>query len=259
MKHAGISKSRKTRSTFFSLSAGMLTTKGRDETDEGLDKKLSLHYYSRMQFIKNLLPRLAKAGAVTEESSPAKSGLRSKSASVVSVLEAGGEGPLNLDDLSLKSTYSLRNAAKHAITMTSLSMQELAASHPEVSFVHAYPRVVKTGLMRGFGTVTRVAMNAMLVLAKPWLVPLSESGDRHLYAALARGSHRGASTGGGDVVPGADGVKGIGAYLLRWDGSAARNQKLLQEYRQNDTGKLVWEHTVGVFESICGKDGVSQD
>ncbi|KAJ5125248.1 hypothetical protein N7526_007425 [Penicillium atrosanguineum] len=224
------------------LSAGMLTTKGRDETDEGLDKKLSLHYYSRMRFIKNLLPQLTKAGTVSEESAPAKTGVGSNLARVVSVLEAGGEGPLNLDDLSLKSTYSLRNAAKHAITMTSLSVQELAASHPEVCFVHAYPGVVNTGLM-----------------PKPWVVPLNESGDRHLYASTSSRFPPRASAGGDDVAPGADGVKGSGAYLLSWDGSTAGNQKVLQDYRKNETGKLVWEHTVGVFESICGKAGVSQD
>lgn len=211
-----------------------------------------------MRFISNLLPQLTKAGTVSEGSTPAKPGLRGNLASVVSVLEAGGEGPLNLDDLSLETGYSIRNAAKHAITMTSLSVQELAASHPEVSFVHAYPGVVKTGLMREFGTVTRIALNAMLVLAKPWLVPLNESGDRHLYAATSPRFPPKASTGGEDVASGADGVKGGGAYLLSWDGSAAGNQKVLQDYRQNEIGKLVWEHTVGVFESICGKD-VSQD
>jgi NAD(P)-dependent dehydrogenase (short-subunit alcohol dehydrogenase family) len=211
-----------------------------------------------MRFINNLLPQLTKAGAMYEDSGPAKPGLRRNLASVVSVLEAGGESPINLDDLSLKTTYSLKNAAKHAITMTSLSMQELAASHPEVSFVHAYPGLVKTGFMREFGTVTRIAMNAMLVLAKPWLVPLNESGDRHLYAATSPRFPPRASTGGNDVAPGADGSKGSGSYLLHWDGSIAGNQ-VLQDYRKNETGKLVWEHTVGVFESVCSKDGVSQD
>lgn len=212
-----------------------------------------------MRFINNLLPQLTKAGATYEDSGPAKPGLRRNLASVVSVLEAGGESPINLDDLSLQTTYSLKNAAKHAITMTSLSMQELAASHPEVSFVHAYPGLVKTGLMREFGTVTRIAMNAMLVLAKPWLVPLDESGDRHLYAATSPRFPPRASNGDNDVAPGADGSKGSGSYLLHWDGSTVGNQKLLQDYRKNETGKLVWEHTVGVFESVCGKDGVSQD
>jgi hypothetical protein len=49
-----------------------------------------------------------------------------------------------------------------------MSVQELAASHFEVSFVHAYPGFVKTSLTREFVNVTRVALNAMLVLAKPW-------------------------------------------------------------------------------------------
>lgn len=212
-----------------------------------------------MRFINNFLPQLTKAGTVAEDSAPAKPGLRRNLASVVSVLDARGESPINLDDLSLKTTYSLRNAAKHAITMTSLSMRELAVSHPEVSFVHAYPGIVKTGIMREFGTITRVAMSAMFVLAKPWMVPLNESGDRHLYAATSPRFPPRASNGGGDVAPGADGAKGSGAYRLDWDGSTTENQKVLQDYRKNETGKLVWEHTVGVFESVCGKDGVSQD
>lgn len=33
------------------LSAGMLTLHGRNETEEGIDKKLALHYYSRWKFI----------------------------------------------------------------------------------------------------------------------------------------------------------------------------------------------------------------
>ena len=35
---------------FLVLSPGIMTTKGRDETDEGIDKKLALHYYARWRF-----------------------------------------------------------------------------------------------------------------------------------------------------------------------------------------------------------------
>lgn len=62
------------------LSAGILTTKGRTgmwtssnlstgadwydiETSEGIDKKLSLHYYSRIRFIQNFLPQLGEAAS----------------------------------------------------------------------------------------------------------------------------------------------------------------------------------------------------
>lgn len=206
-----------------------------------------------MRFVTNFLPQLTKAGTVAEDSSPAKPGLRRNMSSVVSVLDSRGEGPLILNDLSLKTNYSLRNAARHATAMNSLAMQELAASHPATSFVHAFPGVVKTGIMREFGSVTQAAINAMFVLAKPWMVPLDESGNRHLYAATSPRFPPRAANGVADAAPGADGVKGSGAYLLHWDGSTVANLKGLQEYRKNGTGKLVWEHTEGVFESICGK------
>lgn len=83
------------------------------ETDEGLDKKLALHYYARMRFVANLLPQLSKVNN-NNDTSPSLS-------RVISIFEAGGEATLNLDNLPLKTNYSLRNCAKHAITMNSLS------------------------------------------------------------------------------------------------------------------------------------------
>ncbi|KAJ6185288.1 hypothetical protein N7519_006589 [Penicillium mononematosum] len=235
------------------LSSGILTTKGRDETEEGLDMKLSLHYYSRMRFINDLLPLLTRAGNDTDNLSPPQPGLRRNLSSVVSVLHGGAEGPLILDDLSLKTHFSMSNCARHAITMTSLSMQELAFSHPETSFVHAFPGIVKTGATRDFGIVTRTVINAVSFLARPWMVPLNESGDRHLYAATSPRFIPRASKDIGDTAPGVDGSIGSGAYLLHWDGSTAGDQKVLQDFCQNETGKSVWEHTMSIFESICGK------
>jgi hypothetical protein len=147
-----------------------------------------------------------------------------------------------MDDLSLKNNFSLRNCARHTITMTSLSMEELAAAHPATSFVHAYPSAVKTGLTRGLGPIARGALEGLYFLAKPFFVPLDESGERHLYAATSpRFSPREAK----------DVEKGSGAYLLHWDGSDNGNKKPLQELRKNDTGKTVWKHTLDTFDSIC--------
>jgi NAD(P)-dependent dehydrogenase (short-subunit alcohol dehydrogenase family) len=42
--------SRLPKVNFLVLSPGILTTKGRNETDEGIDKKLALHYYARWRF-----------------------------------------------------------------------------------------------------------------------------------------------------------------------------------------------------------------
>ncbi|CAG7927419.1 unnamed protein product [Penicillium olsonii] len=228
------------------LSAGILTMKGRDETDEGLDKKLSLHYYSRMRFLYNLLPQLtnaANAGAA-----PGQRGL----SSVLSVLDARGNAPLILNDLSLKENYSLRNCANHAITMTSLSMEELAASYPATSFVHAYPGLVKTSLVRDNGSLMKLALNAMFFLLTPMNVPLEESGERHLYAGTNPSFAPQVSTGGEDVAIGSDGVQGSGSYLVGSDSATVSNQKVLEGYRADGTRASVWKHTLDIFKGIRG-------
>ncbi|KAL5046358.1 hypothetical protein BDW71DRAFT_182035 [Aspergillus fruticulosus] len=217
------------------LTSGMMTSKGRDETEEGLDKKLALHYYARMRFISNLLPQLNAAansastspGATEESKSP---GL----ASVVSVLEAGGEGQLIKDDLSLKSNYSLANARTHAITMTSLSLTELAQSNPSISFTHSFPGVVKTGVIRELGLVAKMVARAGWVLARPWMVPIEESGERHLYAAVGLGGEAGKP------------------HLVGSDSEPRGNWRLLEEFKTKKVGEEVWRHTLDVFGGICG-------
>jgi hypothetical protein len=236
------------------MSPGIMTTKGRDgtsacwegsslanpslETDEGVDKKLSLHYYARMRFLVNLLPQLTNAGTSNQLSR------------TISVLSAGHEGKLLLDDLPLKNNYSLGNCANHATTMNSLAMEELAASHPATSFIHAYPGGVNTGLLDKM--LGRLGSNALAFLARPWMVPLDQSGERHLYAATSS-TYPSRDRKADEAVSGSDGTKGSGAYLLSWDGSVTGNQKILNEYRSDGTRKTVWEHTLGVFESVCGK------
>ncbi|KAG2383656.1 hypothetical protein C9374_004327 [Naegleria lovaniensis] len=47
-------KQKHTRLDYCVLSQGIATTEGRHETPEGIDKKLALHYYGRVMFIKQL-------------------------------------------------------------------------------------------------------------------------------------------------------------------------------------------------------------
>jgi NAD(P)-dependent dehydrogenase (short-subunit alcohol dehydrogenase family) len=96
---------------FLILSPGFLSMKGRDETEEGLDTKLAVHYYSRWKFIKDLLPALNKA---SEEGEDAK---------VFSVLAPGKGGEIDLDDLGLKNTFSVIKAALQAPTYNDLMME----------------------------------------------------------------------------------------------------------------------------------------
>ncbi len=96
---------------FLVLSTGIMTTKGRDETEEGLDTKLAVHYYARWKFISGLLPALRKAGADGED------------AKVFSVLAPGKGGEIDLNDLGLKKTYSVTAASLQAPTYNDLMIE----------------------------------------------------------------------------------------------------------------------------------------
>ncbi|CAE6392749.1 hypothetical protein RSOLAG22IIIB_02624 [Rhizoctonia solani] len=114
------------------LSPGFLTLKGRDETPEGLDKKLALHYYARWKFVYDLMPLLEKAKAQGEE------------ARVLTILAAGTNSKLDGNDLDLKKGYGLKAAADHATAMNDYMVEDFAAQHPDMAFIHAYPGFVRT-------------------------------------------------------------------------------------------------------------------
>ncbi|KAJ7046370.1 hypothetical protein C8F04DRAFT_1064101 [Mycena alexandri] len=114
---------------FFSIIAG------RDESTEGIDKKLALLYYARWKFIYDLIPLLRNASKSSEE------------AKVYSVLGAGTGGKIDLDDLGLKKHYSALKAAMVAATYTDLMMERFAVDNPEVQFTHAFPGLVRTPMM----------------------------------------------------------------------------------------------------------------
>jgi hypothetical protein len=93
-----------------------MTMKGRDETEEGIDKKLAVHYYARWKFISDLLPALKNAKESGED------------AKVISVLAAGKGGEIDLEDLGLKKTFSLTKAGLQAPTYNDL-MVEVSPQH----------------------------------------------------------------------------------------------------------------------------------
>jgi len=213
------------------LSAGIMTMKGRDETAEGLDKKLSLHYYSRLRFTQNFLPLLNRAATPSAEQATPIS-------RVVSVLGAGLEDTIDTSDLSLKSNYSVRNAARYAITMTTLSFQNVSQSNPGITFIHSQPGGVHTNLVRDMGKWTQFAIKKISLLAKPWLVPVLDSGERHTWTVTNEKFGK-----GGTVLVGQDSeITGKG------------NEALLKNMSSDGTEKKVWEHTEEVFEKVC-RDG----
>ena len=208
-----------------------------------------------MRFLTNLAPLLTKASEAAEGDTPPARNL----SRVVSVLEAGGEAALYLDDLPLKTHYSLRNCAKHAITMNSVSMEHLASSYPQTSFVHCFPGVVKTSLGRDYGTAGKLAVNALMLLAKPWEVPFDESGERHLYAATSpRFQPRAWKDSVKDVAEGSDGRPGSGFYRLSSDVSICKPSKIMQQYREQGTSDFIWKNTLDVFASVRGGQEAEQ-
>lgn len=96
---------------FLVLSAGYVTLAGRDETIEGLDRKMALSYYARWKFINDLRPLLRTAAATGED------------ARVYSVLAAGKGGPVDMDDLGLKKNFTVLNSMQASATYNDLMMQ----------------------------------------------------------------------------------------------------------------------------------------
>ena len=100
------------------LSPGIFVFHGRDETEEGIDKKLAVHYYARWKFTNDLLPLLRKAREAGQD------------AKAFSVFSAGKGGDIDLDDLGLKKHFSLGNAAMAAPTYNDLMMEVCPGQHP---------------------------------------------------------------------------------------------------------------------------------
>ncbi|KAI9371150.1 hypothetical protein BJX61DRAFT_548480 [Aspergillus egyptiacus] len=233
------------------MTPGYLTLKGRDETAEGLDRKFALHYYARMRFVSNLLPLLTVAA--NDQSVPAESRL----SRVVSVLDphvavrGGGAGKLDYSDLSLKRTFSLKTCGHHASLMGDFFLEAMAERHPLTSFVHAYPSGVATGIFRGIPAAS-ILVPAMKLLLSPFLVPLEESGERHLFAATSpRFPAKAHERKEGDVAVGSDGTRGSGCYWLNWNSEVFPQNKKLDRTRGEGAVDKVVQHTEEVFRQVC--------
>ena len=182
------------------------------ETPEGLDKLMSLLYYSRIRFIHQLMPLL--------EATPLAS------ANVISVYAAGMETPnknLYLNDLSLRDPNSFGFAAtrNHVVHMKTLAFEKLAQQHPKLSLVHIFPGLVITP---GFD---RNPMPLWFKIIWPVLVPVARlfalAPDDIAEWVLGFTSEKfsgieRAKSGEVEAAVSTDGSLGGGAYSVRYDG-----------------------------------------
>jgi hypothetical protein len=99
----------------------------------------------------------------------------------VSVLQGGGEGKINFNDFDLKRSYSVRNAASHAITATSLMFQHLAAKNPNISFIHIAPGYVSTDIASGLPWYARILATPLTYFA----TPVENCAQYMIYASTA--------------------------------------------------------------------------
>ncbi|KAF2000749.1 hypothetical protein P154DRAFT_522343 [Amniculicola lignicola CBS 123094] len=227
------------------MTVGYLTMKGRNETPEGIDKKMSVHYYARMRFVQNLAPLLTTAAPELSR--------------VVSVMDPrlgrGSKEP-NWADLSLKTSFSLQNCATHTSAMQNYALEHFAAAYPKTSFSHAYPSMVDTGVTKVFGPIGQPFMKATIAVMKKLnvAIDLGESGERHLYAATApQFAPRATAIEG--VARGMDEVAGSGAYSLNWDGEVTGESKNAAKWREEGAVEKVWSHTEEVWRKIFGEGG----
>lgn len=171
--------------------------------------------------------------------------------------------------------------------MTSLFCEEAAARNPGVAFVHSYPGLVNTGIIKApfWPWLGWLLERTLIPLMNPFMVDLTEIGERSVFhATSARYPARDAPVDGPSVsittarpeaiaawdreskkIPGVplpeglsvakgagnNGQMGGGAYLLNWDGENLDN-KVMARYREEGMGSKVWDHTCGIFERVCG-------
>ncbi|KAJ7327578.1 NAD(P)-binding protein [Mycena albidolilacea] len=172
---AGELRARFPKVNFLALTAGFVTLDGRNETEEGIDRKLAVHYYGRWRFVRDLIPSLEEAHKAGED------------AKVMSVLAAGHGGAIDLNDLGLKKTFSLPNAATTAPSYNDIMVNDFAARYPGLSFIHSYPGIVRTGIFKASNSASLRIANVLLPLFTPFTYSVTDSGEHQLYAMLKAG------------------------------------------------------------------------
>jgi hypothetical protein len=235
-------RQREKKINFLVLTAGYMTLRGRTETFEGIDRKMSVNYYSRIRCTLNLMPCLEAASKAKELSR------------VITVLAAGSEADVRVDDLDLKHNFTLQACLAHCVLLNDFAIEELAKRYPGTSFSHSYPGTVKTGIANELTGPVRLAVKVLYAVMTPWILKVQESGERHFFQMTSNcypskeGSVGIPIPDGLSPMRGTDFVPGSGAYLLDWDGKATGDESVLKKYRAMEFGQTVWDHTMKIFE-----------
>ncbi|KAJ7627771.1 hypothetical protein DFH06DRAFT_1480793 [Mycena polygramma] len=132
---------------FLVLTPGVQTTDGRNETEEGIDRRLA-------------------------------------DAKVMSVLAAGRGDTIDLEDLGLKKSFTWKTAATTATTYNDIMVNDFAARYPGLTFVHSYPGFVASSLYKSSNSSLLNAINVLMPLFSPFAYSVEASGEHQLFALL---------------------------------------------------------------------------
>ncbi|KAL3440307.1 hypothetical protein BJX65DRAFT_300577 [Aspergillus insuetus] len=180
------------------LSSGFLPFTGRQETAEGIELSTAVAYYSRLVFIRGLLPLVRARAAARRATQGSLASFRPR---VVNVLAGGAESAdVFLDDLQLKEPghFSIPIYARHVATMTSVSLRRLAEQpeNKDIVIIHHHPGLVSTDLLKKswgdqWGSSKQAGPPARADMERS--TP-AEAGERSLYIMTS-------AKYGGDGVP----------------------------------------------------------
>ncbi|THV99361.1 hypothetical protein D6D24_06291 [Aureobasidium pullulans] len=139
-------------------------------TVEGLHYPAAIAVHARNRFINNLLPLINNATSLRR---------------VISVFIATLEGEIQMHDFQGWHMKLMANR-DHAASITTLSLESHHKDNPNVSFVHNFPGVIKSGITRGTSGVVLTALKAVVrIFGSLFYMPAEEAGDRHVFLSTS--------------------------------------------------------------------------
>ena len=165
----------------------------------------------------------------------------------------------------MKTNFNSIKAAVLGTTLTTLAFEELAKTHPKISFIHKYPGFVDTG---GLAKILDSVPGVLAIpaqLAKWLLVPIAnlfstsqeEAGERGLFLATSARYPPSKPDAPGVSLP--EGVevaestivtdgKRNGVYTLEANDDVSPAVPAILRYRADGSGKIAWQKTLTVWD-----------
>jgi hypothetical protein len=202
----------------------------------------------------------------------------SSSPRVISVFCAGKEAPLpsSLSEID----NALGNFAPYpASTMMTLIFEYFASQHPKIAFIHTFPGLVDTKIFDQLFETAPGVLWYLALIPRFALLPIArrtlfrspdEAGERVLFLATSKryspAGDEGRNDKGAGWVESPKGVsvakatvvkegRGNGVYRIEPNDETCPESALLEGYRNEGKGALIYEHALKVFEKALATKG----